>query len=100
VQVSEEQITITVSLRQAEAIVDAIVCAAVCASGDLSDLENWVPKDEPDSDESDESIRKIAALANEVATMLEREIEDAYKRDPDFQQMMHTLKMVRKRPPA
>jgi hypothetical protein len=32
----------------------------------------------------------------EVARMLEPEIEAAYKRDPNFQEAMHVLKMLRK----
>jgi hypothetical protein len=95
-----EQITITLSLRQAEAIVDAANCAAVCADGELTELfGTWIPKGEPDTEEADRHIREHAACAREVADMLEPEVEDAYKRDPTFQQAMHTLKMLRKHDP-
>jgi hypothetical protein len=92
-----EQITITITIRQAEAIVDAANCAKVCAGGELTELfGTWIPKGEPDTVEADRYIRAQADIAREVVDLLEPEIEDAYKRDPDFQQAMHALKMMRK----
>jgi hypothetical protein len=32
--------------------------------------------------------------------MLQPKVDDAYKRDPTFQQAMHTLKMMRKHGPT
>jgi hypothetical protein len=94
---SEEQITITVSLEQAEAIVSAANCTYLCAQAELTQLAGtWVPTSGPDSESANGYITYQAELADQVAQMLQPEIDDAYKRDPTMQQLLHALKMHRK----
>jgi hypothetical protein len=95
--VSKEQITITVSLEQAEAIVSAANCVHLCAEGHVAQLAGtWVPTGAPDSAEADRYIVAQAELADEVAQLLQPEIDAAYKRDPIMQQLLHSFKMMRK----
>lgn len=96
-----EQITITVSLEQAEATIDAANCLDVAARGQVAEFHQaYVPSDGPDAAEANRYLLAMSRRAQEVAEMLRPEVKEAYKRDPLHQQMLHALKMYRKRHPA
>lgn len=92
-----EQITITVSLEQAEALIEAATCMGIAADGNLKDLLSaFTPDTEPDSGEANRYRLEQARLAFEATTQLRVEVDHAYKRDPQLQDMLHALKMRRK----
>lgn len=93
-----DQITITVSLAQAEALVEAANCTSLAAEGDLRSLiKCFTPAGITIAREADRMIVGQAELAQEVARMLHHEIDNAYKRDPEMQSFLHRFKMLRKR---
>jgi hypothetical protein len=84
-----EQITITLSLEQAEAVVDAITCLTLAARGELDIVTATYAPD----GKTDDYRRSIADTALEVSATLQDEIVDAYRRNPDFQELLHRIKM-------
>jgi hypothetical protein len=92
----DELITITVPLEQAEALVDATNCLSVAAEGDTELLKVYMPEGTPEAKESDRYRRHEAELAQTAAQVLHRKIDDAYKRNPEVQEMWHLFKMWRK----
>jgi hypothetical protein len=96
-----EQITITVSLEQAEAMIDAATCLATAADGNLSDLLHaFTPDSAPDSAASNHYKLEQARHALEGVAELRAGVAGAYKRDPELQDMLHAFKMRRKYGPA
>lgn len=92
-----EQITITISLEQAEAIVDAANCMDLAAEEKLSDIcRAYMPEGTTVSQAKDDYVRKVSELAQEVADMLRPEIDGANRRDPELQDVIHRVKMFRK----
>jgi hypothetical protein len=92
-----EQITITISVDQAEAVIDAINAMELLAEDKLPDIMSaYVPKKGPDDGASDRHLLLLAGLAQEVADMLRPEVEGAMRRDPEAQDIIHRIKMFRK----
>lgn len=94
-----EQITISVSVAQAYALVDAITCLQLAADGDVSTLtQQFMPG--PDSAdpslEGDACRYAVTELAFQVFDVLKPEIDAANARDPDLQEFLHRVKMLRK----
>lgn len=96
-----EQITITVSLEQAEALIDAANCLDTAARGNVAELHQaYVSSDGPDMAEANRYLLVMGRRAQEAAYMLRSEVNKIYKSDPIHQQMIHALKMYRKRHPS
>lgn len=93
-----EQITITVSLEQAEAVVDAVTCMTLAAEGDVRALTEAFTPDPAavDTSQNRPYLDEKSALAGQVADMLAPEIIGAYRRDPGMQDFLHRMKMLRK----
>jgi hypothetical protein len=93
-----EYITITVSLEQASALIDAAKCASLAAEGHLDDvIKCFTPAGISLSRESDRFIREQAELAQEAADKLRPEIIKARSREPNLQDFLHRVRMLRKR---
>lgn len=95
--VSTQRITVEMTIAQAEAVVDAINCAALAAQGELDSLfDCFVPKDGPDMDAANRMLLDAVERADEVADVIRPEIEGVYKRNPRVQDLLHHVKMMRK----
>lgn len=94
-----EQITVTLTLGQAEAVLDAVTCMTLAAEGDVCMLTAAFMPHPSVVDSSDNRLTYLSgmvALAGEVADMLGPEIISAYRRDPELQDFLHRVKMLRK----
>lgn len=93
-----DDIKITLTYAQADALVLAACCFADCAEGNLASvLDTWMPTHGPDQGAANEMQIHEARLALEGADVLRPELDSARKRDPEIQDALHRLKMFRKR---
>lgn len=93
-----ETVTVTLTLEQAEALVNAATCLSVAADGDIADLINiYTPGKTPDARDADTYKTHIAFLAIMAGAVLREAIEAADKRNPELQDFLHQIKMMRKR---
>jgi hypothetical protein len=92
-----EKVTVTLTLEQAEALVDAATCLAVAADRDIADLISiYTPARGPETAASDRYKVNQANLAQSGAQLLRKELDGVYARDPELQDLLHRFKMHRK----
>jgi hypothetical protein len=92
---NHERITITIDRASAFVVVDALNCFSDCMEGNYDTIfDVWTPSNE---EGVSAYMKSCGDMGQEVAHRLRQEIDRSMKCDPDVQDFIHRMKILKKR---